>query len=251
MSSMSGPGGGGPDGRHTVASGRTGRILVVDDEENITFLLESALRHFGFDVAVAASGREALRRAEEFVPDVVLLDVMLPDLDGFEVLRRLRMDGSKVPVLFLSARDTVEDKVRGLTSGGDDYVTKPFSIEELVARIRAVLRRSRGPSANDTGRLSFADLELDEDTREVWRGAEAVQLTATEFKLLRYLMLNPRRVLTKAQILDHVWQYDFDGDANVVETYISYLRKKIDRAEPRLIHTVRGVGYTLRVPAAR
>jgi two-component system OmpR family response regulator len=179
----------------------------------------------------------------------MVLDIMLPDLDGFSVVRRLRSDNVPVSVVFLTARDATEDKVAGLTLGGDDYVTKPFSIEELVARVRAVLRRSQGPSAQNSGRLTFADLELDEDTREVWRGPESIQLTATEFKLLRYLMLNPRRVLTKAQILDHVWQYDFDGDANVVETYISYLRKKIDRVEPRLIHTVRGVGYSLRLPS--
>jgi two-component system OmpR family response regulator len=227
------------------------RILVVDDEPNITDLVSTALRYEGFDVEVASDGRSALNRGQAFRPELMVLDVMLPDLDGFTVVRRLRSDNVPVSVVFLTARDATEDKVAGLTLGGDDYVTKPFSIEELVARIRAVLRRSRGPSGNDTGRLNFADLDLDEDTREVWRGTDAVQLTATEFKLLRYLMLNPRRVLTKAQILDHVWQYDFDGDANVVETYISYLRKKIDHVEPRLIHTVRGVGYSLRLPSSR
>jgi len=225
------------------------RILVVDDEPNITDLVSTALRYEGFDVEVASDGRSALNRGQSFRPELMVLDVMLPDLDGFSVVRRLRSDNVPVSVVFLTARDATEDKVAGLTLGGDDYVTKPFSIEELVARVRAVLRRSRGPSANDTGRLSFSDLELDEDTREVWRGSEPVQLTATEFKLLRYLMLNPRRVLTKAQILDHVWQYDFDGDANVVETYISYLRKKIDKVDPRLLHTVRGVGYSLRLPS--
>ena len=225
------------------------RVLVVDDEPNITDLVSTALRYEGFDVEVAADGRSALAQGQSFRPELMVLDVMLPDLDGFTVVRRLRADKLPVSVVFLTARDATEDKVTGLTLGGDDYVTKPFSIEELVARIRAVLRRARGGSAHESARLSFADLEMDEDTREVWRHNQPVQLTATEFKLLRYLLLNPRRVLTKAQILDHVWQYDFDGDANVVETYISYLRKKIDRVEPRLIHTVRGVGYSLRLPA--
>ncbi|HTJ77050.1 MAG TPA: response regulator transcription factor [Acidimicrobiales bacterium] len=226
------------------------RILVVDDEPNITELVSMALRYEGFEVDVAADGRSALTRAQTFRPHLMVLDVMLPDLDGFGVLRRIRADGQPVSVVFLTARDATEDKVNGLTLGGDDYVTKPFSVEELVARVRAVLRRSNGggPGAGSS-RLTFADLELDEDTREVWRGDEPIELTATEFKLLRYLMLNARRVLSKSQILDHVWQYDFGGDANVVETYISYLRKKIDKVEPRLIHTVRGVGYTLRVPA--
>ncbi len=228
------------------------RILVVDDEPNITELVSMALRYEGFDVEVASDGRSALARATAFRPDLMVLDVMLPDVDGFGVLKRIRADGRRVPVVFLTARDATEDKVNGLTLGGDDYVTKPFSVEELVARVRAVLRRTNGDgAAGGTARLTFADLELDEDTREVWRGDEPIELTATEFKLLRYLMLNARRVLSKAQILDHVWQYDFGGDANVVETYISYLRKKVDKVEPRLIHTVRGVGYTLRVPAGR
>ncbi|MDQ6727007.1 MAG: response regulator transcription factor [Actinomycetota bacterium] len=226
------------------------RILVVDDEPNITDLVSMALRYEGFDVEVAGDGRTALARSQSFRPHLIVLDVMLPDLDGFGVLKRIRADGHPVSVVFLTARDATEDKINGLTLGGDDYVTKPFSVEELVARVRAVLRRTSGGSA-DSGRLVFADLELDEDTREVWRGSESIELTATEFKLLRYLMLNARRVLSKAQILDHVWQYDFGGDANVVETYISYLRKKVDKVEPRLIHTVRGVGYTLRVPAGR
>jgi two-component system OmpR family response regulator len=225
------------------------RILVVDDEPNITELVSMALRYEGFEVAVAADGRSALARATTFRPHLMVLDVMLPDLDGFGVLRRIRADGQPVSVVFLTARDATEDKVNGLTLGGDDYVTKPFSVEELVARVRAVLRRSNGGGSAGSSRLSFADLEMDEDTREVWRGDERIELTATEFKLLRYLMLNARRVLSKSQILDHVWQYDFGGDANVVETYISYLRKKVDKVEPRLIHTVRGVGYTLRVPA--
>ena len=227
------------------------RILVVDDEPNITELVSMALRYEGFEVDVAADGRTALTKAQTFRPHLMVLDVMLPDLDGFGVLRRIRADGQPVSVVFLTARDATEDKVNGLTLGGDDYVTKPFSVEELVARVRAVLRRTNGGAAAGSSRLTFADLELDEDTREVWRGDERIELTATEFKLLRYLMLNARRVLSKAQILDHVWQYDFGGDANVVETYISYLRKKIDKVEPRLIHTVRGVGYTLRVPVGK
>ena len=223
------------------------RILVVDDEPNITDLVGTALRYEGFDVEVAATGRSALAKGQTFRPELMVLDVMLPDLDGFDVVRRLRNERLPVSVVFLTARDGTEDKVNGLTLGGDDYVTKPFSIEELVARIRAVLRRTRGTEVGGSPRLTFADLEMDEDTREVWRGKTRVELTATEFKLLRYLLLNARRVLSKSQILDHVWEYDFDGDANVVETYISYLRKKIDRVEPRLIHTVRGVGYTLRL----
>ncbi|MGH9036102.1 MAG: response regulator transcription factor [Acidimicrobiia bacterium] len=222
------------------------RVLVVDDEANITDLVGTALRYVGFEVATAATGREAIEQARAFRPELIVLDVMLPDLDGFEVTRRLRGEGLRIPVLFLTARDATEDKVAGLTLGGDDYVTKPFSLEELVARVRAVLRRAG--AGEPGGRLVFADLELDEDTHEVFRAGETVPMTPTEFKLLRYLMVNARRVLSKAQILDHVWEYDFGGDANVVETYISYLRKKVDRVEPRLIHTVRGVGYTLRLP---
>jgi len=228
------------------------RILVVDDEPNITELVSMALRYEGFEVEVAGDGRSAVALAASFRPHLMVLDVMLPDIDGFGVLKRIRADGQPLSVVFLTARDATEDKINGLTLGGDDYVTKPFSVEELVARVRAVLRRTSGAGAGaGSSRLSFADLELDEDTREVWRGSEPIELTATEFKLLRYLMLNARRVLSKAQILDHVWQYDFGGDANVVETYISYLRKKVDKVEPRLIHTVRGVGYTLRVPVTR
>jgi two-component system, OmpR family, response regulator len=223
------------------------RILVVDDETNITDLVATALRYEGFDVGTAPTGRKALAETESFRPHLVVLDVMLPDLDGFEILSRLRNEGRKVPVLFLTARDTVEDRVRGLTTGGDDYLTKPFSIEELVARIRAILRRV-GENGEQSSKLTFADLELDDDTHEVWRGGDAIDLTATEFKLLRYLMTNPRRVLSKAQILDHVWNYDFGGDMNVVETYISYLRKKIDAQGTPLIHTIRGVGYSLRLP---
>ena len=223
------------------------RVLVVDDEPNITDLVSTALRYEGFDVASAANGRDALKAAEKFRPHLVVLDVMLPDLDGFEVQRRLSVEGWKIPVLFLTARDATEDKVRGLTMGADDYVTKPFSLEELIARVRAVLRRA-ARDGEQTSRLGFADLEMDEETREVFRAGQLVDLTPTEFALLRYLMLNPRKVLSKAQILDHVWHYDFGGDANVVETYISYLRKKVDAVEPSLIHTVRGVGYSLRLP---
>ena len=223
------------------------RVLVVDDESNITDLVCTALRYEGFEVAAAHDGREALAAVDTFRPDLIVLDVMLPDVDGFEVHRRLLDRGRPMPVVFLTARDATEDKVRGLTIGGDDYVTKPFSLEELVARIRTVLRRVRGATPA-TGRLRFADLELDEDAHEVWRADRAVDLTATEFSLLRFLLMNPRRVLSKAQILDHVWHYDFGGDPAIVETYISYLRKKIDVVEPHLIHTVRGVGYVLRLP---
>ena len=222
-------------------------MLVVDDESNITDLVSTALRYEGFEVATAHDGREALSSVETFRPDLVVLDVMLPDLDGFEVQRRLLDRGRPLPVVFLTARDATEDKVRGLTIGGDDYVTKPFSLEELVARIRSVLRRAQGATPA-TDRLRFADLEMDEDAHEVWRGDRPIDLTATEFSLLRYLLMNPRRVLSKAQILDHVWDYDFGGDPAIVETYISYLRKKVDAVEPHLIHTVRGVGYALRLP---
>ncbi len=223
------------------------RVLVVDDESNITDLVSTALRYEGYDVATAHDGRGALSTVETFRPDLIVLDVMLPDVDGFEVQRRLLDRGRPMPVVFLTARDATEDKVRGLTIGGDDYVTKPFSLEELVARVRSVLRRAQG--ARSTGeRLRFADLEMDEDLHEVWRGEVPVELTVTEFSLLRYLLMNARRVLSKAQILDHVWQYDFGGDPAIVETYISYLRKKVDVVEPHLIHTVRGVGYVLRLP---
>src|SRR6266851_6603453 len=215
------------------------RVLVVDDEPYITDLIAAALRYEGFHVDVAGNGRAALASAATGRHDLVILDVMLPDLDGLEVCRRLRADGLRVPIVFLTARDATEDKVAGLTIGGDDYVTKPFSLEELVARVRAVLRRTAG-GAEQTGRLQMADLELDEDSHQVWRAGQPVELTATEFKLLRYLMMNARRVLSKAQILDHVWNYDFGGDGSIVETYISYLRKKVDASEPRLIHTVRG-----------
>jgi two-component system, OmpR family, response regulator len=223
------------------------RILVVDDEPNILDVISMALRFEGFEVDTAANGRDALAEVREFRPHLMLLDIMLPDMEGFEVARRLGADRAGLPIVFLTARDTTEDKVRGLTMGGDDYVTKPFSLEELVARIRAILRRT-GHEEPQSSRLAFDDLELDDDTREVSRAGRHIELTDTEYRLLRYLMSNPRRVLTRAQLLDHVWNYDFGGDARVLETYISYLRKKIDADGPALIHTVRGVGYSLRLP---
>ncbi|WP_370463294.1 response regulator transcription factor [Micromonospora sp. WMMD558] len=230
-------------------SDRRTRVLVVDDEENIRALLSATLRLVEFDVRVAGGGHEALALAEEFDPDLVVLDVMLPDLDGFQVARRLRGTGAGVPVLFLTARGTVEDRISGLTVGADDYVTKPFSLEEVVLRIRAILRRSRADDAPaPDGVLRYADLELDEDAHEVRRGGRIVELSPTEFNLLRYLMVNAGRVVSKAQILDRVWNYDFGGDGRIVESYIYYLRKKIDMQAPPLVHTVRGVGYTLRVP---
>ena len=222
------------------------RLLLVDDEENLRSMLEAALRHSGFEVASAATGREAIDAVPAARPDLIVLDVMLPDLDGFEVCRRLRSDGSRTPVLFLTARDGTEDKVRGLTLGGDDYLVKPFSLEELVARIHAVLRRA-GATRDDVV-LSCADLELDDDAHRVTRGGVDVSLSPTEYNLLRFLLLNQGRVMSKAQILDHVWQYDFGGDGGVVETYIGYLRRKLDANGPRLIHTIRGFGYTLREP---
>jgi two-component system, OmpR family, response regulator len=220
------------------------RLLLVDDEDNLRSMLEAALRHNGFDVVTAANGRDALAAVPAERPDLVLLDVMLPDLDGFEVCRRLRTEGVRTPVLFLTARDETADKVRGLTLGGDDYLVKPFSLEELVARVQAVLRRT-GAAAPDAV-LRCEDLELDDDAHRVTRAGVEVALSPTEYKLLRYLLLNKGRVLSKAQILDHVWQYDFGGDGGVVETYIGYLRRKVDTVEPRLIRTIRGVGYTLR-----
>ncbi len=222
-------------------------MLVVDDEPGIVDVISMALRHHGFGVETAGTGREALNLVRRWHPNVMVLDVMLPDMEGFEVARRLAAEHAEVPILFLSARDATMDKVRGLTSGGDDYVTKPFSLEELIARLRNILRRT-GAARESSGRLKFADLELDEDTFEVTRAGRNIDLTATEFRLLRYLMLNPRRVLTRAQLLDHVWSYDFGGDPRVLETYISYLRKKIDATRPPLIHTVRSVGYVLRLP---
>jgi two-component system OmpR family response regulator len=230
----------------------TQRILVVDDENSISELIATSLRFVGFDVRTAATGSQALTIAEEFKPHALILDVMLPDQDGFEVCRQLRQDGHSVGVLFLTAKDSVEDKIAGLTIGGDDYVTKPFSLEELVARLRALLRRIGATTVEgDDEKVRFADLELDEATHEVRRAGTLIELSPTEFLLLRYLMINADRVVSKSQILDHVWQYDFRGDAGIVETYISYLRKKIDCFEPALIHTVRGVGYRLRLPSRK
>jgi two-component system OmpR family response regulator len=230
----------------------TQRVLVVDDEKSISELITTSLRFVGFDVRTAATGAEALRIAEEFKPHALILDVMLPDLDGFEVCRQLRESGQEVGVLFLTAKDSTDDKIKGLTLGGDDYVTKPFSLEELVARLRALLRRTGViVSPLDEEKIRFADLELNEATHEVRRAGKLIDLSPTEFTLLRYLMINAERVVSKSQILDHVWQYDFRGDAGIVETYISYLRKKIDIFQPPLIHTVRGVGYRLRLPAQK
>jgi two-component system OmpR family response regulator len=223
------------------------RVLVVDDEPSIVDAISMTLRHQGYSVEAAETGRDALAMVTKWRPDVIVLDVMLPDVNGFEVARRLSADHEPVPILFLSALDTTEDKVRGLTIGGYDYVTKPFSLEELIARLRNILRRV-GALQDGPRRLRFADLELDEDTLEVARAGEAIELTGTELRLLRYLMLNPRRVLTREQLLDHVWGYDFDGYPRVLETYISYLRKKIDAQGTPLLHTVRGVGYALRLP---
>jgi two-component system, OmpR family, response regulator len=225
------------------------RVLVVDDEPNIVDVIAMALRFPGFAVESAGSGQAALSAVGEFKPDLIVLDVMLPDMEGFDVAKRLGAQRGRVPIIFLTARDATDDKVRGLTLGGDDYMTKPFSLEELVARIRAILRRS-GLAEPDSSRLVFEDLELDEDAHEVMRGGSHVDLTATEYRLLRYLMLNPRRVLTRAQLLEHVWDYDFGGDARVLETYVSYVRRKLDVHGPPLIHTVRGVGYALRTPRA-
>jgi len=223
------------------------RLLVVEDDPNIVELLSASLRFAGFQVATATNGSDAVAAARDARPDLVVLDIMLPDLDGFEVIRRMRDGGVRTPVVFLTARDATDDKIRGLTLGGDDYVTKPFSLEELTARIRAVLRRTSGEQ-DPAAKLNFADLELDEESHEVRRAGAQVSLSPTEFKLLRYLMHNAGRVLSKAQILDHVWQYDFRGDDSIVESYISYLRRKVDTVEPRLIHTLRGVGYVLRLP---
>jgi two-component system OmpR family response regulator len=225
------------------------RVLVVDDEANILDVLTMALRFQGFVVETAGTGAQALAAVGSFKPQLIVLDVMLPDMEGFDVAQRLGAQRARVPIIFLTARDATEDKIRGLTLGGDDYITKPFSLEELIARIRSVLRRA-GIAEPESGRLVFEDVELDEDAREVMRNGEFVELTATEYRLLRYLMLNPRRVLTRAQLLEHVWDYDFNGDARVLETYVSYLRRKLDIHGPPLIHTVRGVGYALRTPRA-
>lgn len=225
------------------------RILAVDDEPMLTDLLAMALRMEGWEVRTAASGLEALQVARDFEPDALVLDVMMPDLDGMSVLRRLRESGNLVPVVFLTAKDAVADRIAGLTAGGDDYVTKPFSLEEVIARLRAVIRRSgQGQTDEEQSILRVADLSLNEDSHEVIRAGDEIELTATEFELLRFLMRNERRVLSKAQILDRVWSYDFGGKSSVVELYISYLRKKIDAGRTPLLHTVRGVGYMIKSP---
>jgi two-component system OmpR family response regulator len=234
------------------------RILVVDDEPNICELLAATLRLTGYEVRMAHSGADALRAAAQSDPDLVVLDVMMPDLDGFQVAHRLRAEGHGVPVLFMAARDFLADRTGGLTVGGDDYVTKPFSLEEVVLRVGAMLRRSRaasgdGASGGASGNgavLRYADLELDEDSHEVRRAGRSIELSPTEFNLLRYLLTNAGRVVSKAQILDRVWSYDFGGDGRIVESYVYYLRRKIDRPGPALIHTVRGIGYALRLPPA-
>ena len=230
----------------TRADGTPIRVLTVDDEPAITELLSMALRYEGWDVTTAHSGTTAVQAARDTRPDVLVLDMMLPDFDGLEVMRRVRTEQPDVPVIFLTARDAVDDRIHGLTAGGDDYVTKPFSLEELVARLRGLLRRSGATLVTPGSQLVVGDLALDEDSHEVTRAGEEIQLTATEFELLRYLMRNPRRVLSKAQILDRVWNYDFGGQANVVELYISYLRKKIDAGREPMIHTLRGAGYVLK-----
>src|SRR5262245_12984085 len=222
------------------------RVLVVDDEPALAELLSMALRYEGWEVRSEADGMSAVRTAREFRPDAVVLDIMLPDIDGLEVLRRMRGEAPEVPVLFLTAKDSVEDRVTGLTAGGDDYVTKPFSLEEVVARLRGLMRRAGATSRRASSVLSVGDLTLDEDSHEVCRAGDEISLTATEFELLRFLMRNPRRVLSKAQILDRVWSYDFGGQANVVELYISYLRKKVDAGRAPMIHTMRGAGYVLK-----
>jgi two-component system OmpR family response regulator len=230
----------------TRPDGSSLRVLVVDDEVNLAELVSMALRYEGWDTAAAHTGTKAVSLAREFRPDAIVLDMMLPDFDGLEVLRRVRSTDPLVPVLFLTARDAVEDRVAGLTAGGDDYVTKPFSLEEVVARVRALMRRAGARQATEHSVLTVGDLTLDEDSREVHRSGDEITLTATEFELLRFLMRNPRRVMSKAQILDRVWNYDFGGQANVVELYISYLRKKIDSGRAPMIHTMRGAGYVLK-----
>ena len=227
-----------------IGSSTSSRILVVDDEASIVDSVSTILRYEGFEVDVASSGRAALQKAQETAFDLIVLDVMLPDLDGLEVTRRIRGDGLDVPILFLTAKSEVADRVAGLTVGGDDYVSKPFSLVEIVARTKAILRRRQPPG--DDRRLQFADLVMDEESHEVWRGGVPVNLTATEFNLLRLFLLNPRHVLSKDQIIDHVWHYDFGGNQNIVETYVRYLRKKLDAFGPPLIHTIRLVGYVMR-----
>lgn len=234
----------------TRPDGSPVRVLVVDDEQMLADLLASALRYEGWEVATAGTGIAAVRTAQEIEPDVVVLDIMLPDFDGMEVMRRIHGRRPDTPILFLTAKDAVEDRVTGLTAGGDDYVTKPFSLEEVVARLRALLRRAGAGSEKQDNLMEVGDLRMDEDSHEVWRGQDEIRLTATEFELLRYLMRNPRRVLSKAQILDRVWNYDFGGQANIVELYISYLRRKIDKGREPMIHTMRGVGYVLKPAGA-
>ena len=248
MTTMSAAAGNGQAAREPMrrGDGQPVRVLVVDDEATLAELLSMALRYEGWEVRTAGNGRAAVRTAREFRPDAVILDMMMPDLDGLEVLRRIRVEAPDMPVLFLTAKDALEDRIAGLTAGGDDYVTKPFSLEELVARLRGLLRRSGMTAARQGSELAVGDLVLDEDSHEVRRGDAVVELTATEFELLRYLMRNPKRVLSKAQILDRVWNYDFGGQANVVELYISYLRKKIDAGREPMIHTLRGAGYVLK-----
>jgi two-component system, OmpR family, response regulator len=231
-----------------VTDAATPRVLVVDDEQSLAEVLASVLRRDGWAARTAYTGSEAVRLAREFQPDAVILDMMLPDLDGLDVLGRIRSFDADVSVLFLTARDSVEDRIAGITAGGDDYVTKPFSLEEVMARLRGLLRRAGSARGQANAGLAVADLTMDEDAHEVSRAGERIDLTATEFELLRFLMRNPRRVLSKSQILDRVWDYDFGGQAHIVELYISYLRKKIDAGRDPLIHTVRGVGYILRPP---
>ncbi len=233
--------------RLTRADGSPIRVLVVDDEASLTDLLQMALRYEGWEIKTAADGSSALTTARDFRPDAIVLDIMLPDIDGLQVLQRLRADGNDVPVLFLTAKDALDDRIAGLTAGGDDYVTKPFSLEEVVARLRGLIRRSTlTVDANESPVLVVGDLELDEDSHEVRRAGRLIELTATEFELLRYLMRNPRRVVSKSQILDRVWDYDFGGKSSVVEIYISYLRKKIDAEGSPMLHTVRGAGYMIK-----
>ena len=233
--------------RLTRADGSPIRVLVVDDEASLTDLLQMALRYEGWEIKTAADGSSALTTARDFRPDAIVLDIMLPDIDGLQVLQRLRADGNDVPVLFLTAKDALDDRIAGLTAGGDDYVTKPFSLEEVVARLRGLIRRSTMTvDANESPVLVVGDLELDEDSHEVRRNGRLIELTATEFELLRYLMRNPRRVVSKSQILDRVWDYDFGGKSSVVEIYISYLRKKIDAEGSPMLHTVRGAGYMIK-----
>ena len=223
---------------------RPPKVLVVDDEENIRFLVESALQLAGMETAGADDGRAGLKLATDYRPDLIVLDVMMPELDGFEVLQRLRDSGSRTPVIFLTARDSTDDRVRGLTIGGDDYMVKPFAVAELVARVQ--LRLQQAGQATKRTVLRCADLELDTEAHRVSRAGTVVELSPTEYKLLHYLLANSGRVLNRAQLLDHVWEYDFGGDSSVVDTYVSYLRRKLDHVEPKLIHTIRGVGFCLR-----